>query len=671
MSGITLNAAMRANLLSLQQTSNLQARTQERLATGKKVNSALDNPTSFFAAQSLTNTANDLSNLLDGMGQAIQSITAATQGITAAESIITQMQSVAQSAAQSLNSSSAGNSGGNVQAYTAQGTYKSGSASAVTSTSAYSQNMTNLTASAGTSLNILNGDTMTVEVGSGSTYTFTVGASNANNTTVGNGGGSTIADLRTWMKTVTSGTVTYSTTGNVKLTGASGNLTVSGTLATDLGLSASGSASSVSGSVAAYTATYTNLSAATGSTTLADLTNSAGHVFTGSTTTSGTASGNTGVGSYLTVQVGGGTSQSINVTAGMTVQNLMNDINSISGLTATLDSSGNLKIVNSNSTSVTLGGTADGLLGASTTTGSTTIGANSSETTKLFAGYGAVNSGNLTSTNLVNLQAPSGSSRLISGDQLSVTVGGVTTSITIDKSGSSATTAATVSNLLSSLGQISGITASFNSTTGQLSITAGSQAVTLGGTAAAKLGLPSSIAANQSSTAQGLASYATQYDNLRTQLNQLVQDTSYQGVNLIDGTANSLTVQFNNAANNPNSLTIQGVDLTTTGLGLSAATGNWSSATSVSDAQSALTSAVSTLRANSSSLGQNLTTVQTRQDFTTNLINTLQTGAGDLTNADMNTESANMLALQTQQQLGISSLSLASQAAQGVLKLFP
>ena len=671
MSGITLNAAMRANLLSLQQTSNLQARTQERLATGKKVNSALDNPTSFFAAQSLTNTANDLSNLLDGMGQAIQSITAATQGITAAESIITQMQSVAQSAVQSLNSSSAGNSGGNVQAYTAQGTYKSGSASAVTSTSAYSQNMTNLTGSAGASLNILNGDTMTVEVGSGSTYTFTVGASNANNTTVGNGGGNTLADLKTWMAPVTSGTVSYSTTGNVKLTGASGNLTISGTLATDLGLSASGSASSVKGTVAAYTATYTNLSAATGSTTLADLTNSAGQVFTGSTTTSGTASGNTGVGSYLTVQVGGGTSQSINVTAGMTVQNLMNDINSIGGLTATLDSSGNLKIVNSNSTSVTLGGTADGLLGASTTAGSTTIGANSSETTKLFAGYGAVNSGNLTSTNLVNLQAPSGSSRLISGDQLSVTVGGVTTSITIDKSGSSATTAATVSNLLSSLGQISGITASFNSTTGQLSITAGSQAVTLGGTAAAKLGLPSSIAANQSSTAQGLASYATQYDNLRTQLNQLVQDTSYQGVNLIDGTSNSLTVQFNNAANNPNSLTIQGVDLTTTGLGLSAATGNWSSATSVSDAQSALTSAVSTLRANSSSLGQNLTTVQTRQDFTTNLINTLQTGAGDLTNADMNTESANMLALQTQQQLGISSLSLASQAAQGVLKLFP
>jgi flagellin len=76
------------------------------------------------------------------------------------------------------------------------------------------------------------------------------------------------------------------------------------------------------------------------------------------------------------------------------------------------------------------------------------------------------------------------------------------------------------------------------------------------------------------------------------------------------------------------------------------------------------------LRSEAGKLSTNLSTITIRQDFTANMINTLEDGAANLTNADMNEEGANMLMLQTRQQLGTTSLSLASQAAQSVLRLF-
>ena len=81
MSGIVLSASVRQNLLSLQSTASLLATTQNDLATGNKVNSALDNPTEFFTAQSLNNRASDIANLLDGIGNGIQVLQAANTGI--------------------------------------------------------------------------------------------------------------------------------------------------------------------------------------------------------------------------------------------------------------------------------------------------------------------------------------------------------------------------------------------------------------------------------------------------------------------------------------------------------------------------------------------------------------------------------------------------------------
>ncbi len=82
MKDVTLSQSVRQNLLSLQRTADMMARTQNRLATGLKVNSALDNPNSFFTSQGLNSRANDLGSLLDSMGQGVQTLKAADNGIT-------------------------------------------------------------------------------------------------------------------------------------------------------------------------------------------------------------------------------------------------------------------------------------------------------------------------------------------------------------------------------------------------------------------------------------------------------------------------------------------------------------------------------------------------------------------------------------------------------------
>src|SRR6202044_14936 len=95
MSGIVLSASVRQNLLSLQSTAALLATTQNDLATGNKVNSALDNPTNYFTAQSLNNRASDINNLLDSIGNGVQVLQAANTGITSLQSLVSNAQSIA------------------------------------------------------------------------------------------------------------------------------------------------------------------------------------------------------------------------------------------------------------------------------------------------------------------------------------------------------------------------------------------------------------------------------------------------------------------------------------------------------------------------------------------------------------------------------------------------
>ena len=183
--------------------------------------------------------------------------------------------------------------------------------------------------------------------------------------------------------------------------------------------------------------------------------------------------------------------------------------------------------------------------------------------------------------------------------------------------------------------------------------------------------------AAEATTAAERGAYGKQFDQLVEQIDKLAADSGYKGINLIGGTGTTLTVNFDETGTNK--LQIASKNGKSLGIGLIAAADfkaetAWAAAetgaAAVATSISAAGTAISNLRSMASEFGNNYSIVQTREEFTTNLINVLEEGADKLTLADMNEESANMLALQTRQQLAINSLSLASQAAQSVLKLF-
>jgi flagellin-like hook-associated protein FlgL len=166
------------------------------------------------------------------------------------------------------------------------------------------------------------------------------------------------------------------------------------------------------------------------------------------------------------------------------------------------------------------------------------------------------------------------------------------------------------------------------------------------------------------------ANLVSQFNQLKDQLDKTAQDASFNGVNLLNGDVLKLffnelsTSTLSIQSTNPN-----GVNSSTLGIGAATNT-EFQSNSQLDTRLLALQSALGQVASQASDFGSNLSIVQNRQDFTNNMINTLQTGADGLTLADTNLEGANMLALQTRQQLSITALSLASQANQSVLKLF-
>ena len=165
------------------------------------------------------------------------------------------------------------------------------------------------------------------------------------------------------------------------------------------------------------------------------------------------------------------------------------------------------------------------------------------------------------------------------------------------------------------------------------------------------------------------AGLAAQFDALLGQIDQLAGDSSFNGINLLHSTTSAnLTVTLNETGSS--SITLNAVDFTSTGLALNNSSNNWATTGDIALASADLTAGLTTLRSQAQNFGSNLSIVQIRQDFTKATINTLQTGADGLTLADSNEEGANLLALQTRQQLSTTALSLASQASQAVLRLF-
>jgi flagellin-like hook-associated protein FlgL len=170
------------------------------------------------------------------------------------------------------------------------------------------------------------------------------------------------------------------------------------------------------------------------------------------------------------------------------------------------------------------------------------------------------------------------------------------------------------------------------------------------------------------------ANLVKQFNELKDQLDKLADDASFNGINLLRG--DKLKITFNETGTS--TLVIQAKDIngnptsiSAANLGISSLVGSdVDSDDNVDTLLNGLTDSLGTLRSHASNFGSSLSIVQNRQDFTKAMINTLQTGADNLVLADTNEEAANMLALQTRQQLSQTALSLASQADQAVLRLF-
>jgi flagellin len=176
-------------------------------------------------------------------------------------------------------------------------------------------------------------------------------------------------------------------------------------------------------------------------------------------------------------------------------------------------------------------------------------------------------------------------------------------------------------------------------------------------------GVVARTAGTTNSTRENLSK---QFDDLRTQIDQLSKDAGYNGINLLNG--DQIKVQFNEK--DTSSLTIKGVKFDAAGLGVKASGNKFQANSDINAALTDLTAAVDKLRTQASTFGSNLSVVQNRQEFTKDFIDTLETGADQLVLADQNEEAAKLLTLNTRQQLSQTALSLASQADQGVLRLF-
>ena len=581
---IALTASMRSNLLSLKNTQKLFDSTQDKLSTGYKVNSAMDNPSSYFTAQSLNARADDLSTLLDSIGQAISTLQTADEGITSLQDFVSQAKSIANSARDTMN----------VSAKT-------------TSTIKFDKD--NLKSQLVTSAipNAAVNDSMIIRYGDS---TKLAGTTNVK-------ADSKLSDLKL---VGLDGTAVDKEAGSIKIDGDEYKLTFSGTdnkmtvtygaksVFKITGISSDGKTYTMQdadGNEFSYTGTIAkttndNHIAGVGDT----VTNAAAFSMTvsedGKTTaaTSGLALTGTAADYAAATVTTTSKTSTINVADGQTVEDMANVIETMIG-TKVFD----VSIEDSNLVFKTLDTT-------------------SVEVTGKIADVFGMDKGVE-----VKLEATD-----------------------------------TAESLRQKIDALEGISAEFDENGKLVVKSAEGDDMVISGALADKLGISGAVTNGSNER----ATYAKQFDSVLKQIDELVQDTSYKGINLLKG--DNLTVVFNESRTS--TLELKGVTFDSTGLGFTQSANEWMHTDDIDTALDQITKATSTLRAQASEFGQNLSTVQIREDFTENMINNLTTGADKLTLADANEEAANLLALQTRQSLATNSLSLASQSAQSVLKLF-
>lgn len=579
---IALTASMRSNLLSLKNTQKLFDSTQDKLSTGYKVNSAMDNPSSYFTAQSLNARADDLSTLLDSIGQAISTLQTADQGITSLQDFVSQAKSIANSARDTANVSAK-----------------------VTSTVKFDKNALKSQKVVGDAVpNAAADDKMVIRYGDSTKLTGTTNVKEDSDLaklgfgdTANTDAGSIVVDGKEYKINVNadenSMERSYANDSVFKIVAkddAAGTYTVQdadgnkyvwkGTInktATDAHEAAVGDTIKATGVKAKVTED--------GKTELA--------------------------GTFKLTDDGADNYQAATVTA--SIKDAVNTINVKKDATVEDFS----KVVE------------------------TMIG------TKAFDV--SIEDSNLVFKTL---------------DTTSVEVKGKLADVFGMDAGKEITLEGddTAESLRLKINALDGIAAEFDENGKLVVKSAEGDDLVISGDLADKLGISGAVTNGSNER----AAYAKQFDSVLKQMDELVQDTSYKGINLLKG--DNLTVVFNESRTS--TLELKGVTFDSTGLGFTASKNEWISTTDIDESLDQITKATSMLRAQASEFGQNLSTVQIREDFTENMINNLTTGADKLTLADANEEAANLLALQTRQSLATNSLSLASQSAQSVLKLF-
>jgi flagellin-like hook-associated protein FlgL len=661
MSGIVLSASVRQNLLSLQSTADLLATTQNRLSTGKKVNTALDNPTNYFTAASLDARAGDINSLLDGIGNGVQVLQAANVGITSLQKLVDSAKSVANQALQTTVGFSTKSSFTSVviDGATADNLVADQDSISAAFTGALSPQRaayTSTAAAAGTQLEtagpvnatassllsaltvpvaaadtlIVNGKTITFEaganglVGSGNTYTMGVGTS--------------LSDLMTAIDTLSGNTTpanaSTATGGIITLrSGTASDLLVTGTALAKLEINGGGANTATRGGgavTAGALAGATKLSVGDG--TAASLSN-------------GFAVGDT-------ITVNGRTLTFVAATAPGNDPNEIRVNSDVTGLLAKID----------------------GLTGSSTPSA-------------IAAGQITLNTGTLSDLTLSSSNAAALTALGLPGGvtQARTQVPGVLEGKTLQIAATGGGTATDIvfgvaPGRVSNLNQLNDALAANNLqatfVSGRLTITTTNEAAsaTIGAITGSAVGASQAFAAGTTAPAPVVDASAKltrdnlviQYNNIINQITTTSQDASFNGINLLGG--DTLKLTFNETGKS--TLNIQGVNFNPAGLGLDIlSTGAFKDNAAINDIVTALSGASSTLRSQASAFGSNLSIVQIRQDFSKNLINVLQTGSSNLTLADTNEEAANSQALSTRQSIAVSALALANQSQQSVLQL--
>ena len=585
---INLSKAVRSNLGSLQNTASLMSKTSDRLSTGNKVNSALDNPTNFFTASSLNSRAGDLNNLMDSMANGIKTIEAADNGLSAITKNLESMQSTLRQARQDKSFQTA-------------------------SFSIDSAAVGNLT------------------VSGGAVGTAPVSTNLQKSVVVGNGGFSDGG------KTQSAGTLSFTQAG-VNNGNANTVAFAAGDTATDVAKKINDKMGLTLG----------------GSVVRAEVENGQLKLTNSDKTTFGTITGGAQVG--LSAQTAANATAATKVgtaavAAGVTYTG--GDI-VIDGKTVTLTAGGAADTATTNSTraaqEINDGLQAQGETGffASVTADVVTITrANGKNFTVTGAGGTSLNVTTAASANGVLSQAT------------------VVAPTTVDRSKTADELVDSLNTNISLAGKVrasndNGKLRIENLSTQALNVTGASGGVANGSTTAKSVVEGNSVRAD----------LANQFNELRDQLDKLSDDASFNGINLLRG--DNLKLTFNETGTSSIDVQTKGgksVNSANLNLETTLEAKDLDSDTSIDSFVDQIKSALNDVRSQSSAFGSNLSIVQNRQDFTKSMINTLETGAGNLTLADMNQEAANMMALQTRQSLASSTLSMANQADQGVLQL--